>query len=68
LKIRDWGVSHISFVSILASKAGILRVASTLPDETDFTVGAVDETVDSKGYIQPGLGDIGDRLFGTQLS
>lgn len=43
------------------------RVATAF-EGTDFTVGAVDETLDDKGFILPGVGDIGDRLFGTQLN
>lgn len=66
--IRDWGVEHVSFVSILASKVGMERIASEWPEGTDFTIGAVDDELDSHGYVQPGVGDIGDRLFGTQLN
>jgi uracil phosphoribosyltransferase len=43
------------------------RVATAF-DGTDFTIGAVDETLDDKGFIQPGVGDIGDRLYGTNLN
>jgi len=41
-------------------------VANTWPEGTDFLVGAVDEEIDEKGYIVPGLGDIGDRLYRTK--
>jgi len=65
--LKDWGVEHITFVSILASKAGLERVANVWSEGTDILVGAVDDEVDDHGYIVPGVGDIGDRLFGTQI-
>ncbi|KAL1968415.1 hypothetical protein VTN77DRAFT_1944 [Rasamsonia byssochlamydoides] len=63
--LRDWGVEHITFVSILASKAGLEKVAGVWPEGTNFVVGAIDPSLDEQGYIVPGIGDIGDRLFGT---
>ncbi|KAJ9203484.1 hypothetical protein DTO164E3_2406 [Paecilomyces variotii] len=63
--LRDWGVEHITFVCILASKTGLERAAAVWPEGTDFVVGAIDEGIDEKGFIVPGIGDIGDRLFGT---
>lgn len=66
--IRDWGVDHISFISILASRTGIERVAREWHEGTDFTLGAVDDELDNGGYVQPGVGDIGDRLYGTELN
>lgn len=64
---RDWGIEHITFACILASSSGLASAASIWPESTRFVVGAVDEGLDDKGYIQPGVGDIGDRLFGTAL-
>lgn len=40
-------------------------VAETWPEGLELVVGHVDEGVDGKGYITPGIGDIGDRLYGT---
>lgn len=68
MSARDWGVDHISFISILASSTGIRRVAREWPERTDFTVGEVDDGLDAHGYVQPGVGDIGDRLYGTELN
>ncbi|KAJ5594953.1 uncharacterized protein N7459_001161 [Penicillium hispanicum] len=65
--LRDWGVDQITFFSLLASEKGLEKVASIWPEGTEVFVGAVDEGLDEKGYVQPGLGDIGDRLFGTSL-
>ncbi|KAI1616445.1 uracil phosphoribosyltransferase [Exophiala viscosa] len=64
--LRSWGVEHITFLSILASRVGLEQVANTWPEGTDFLVGVVDEDIDEKGYIVPGLGDIGDRLYRTK--
>ena len=54
----------VKFVSILAAPEGVERLAKTHPDVQIYT-GGVDEKLNEKGYIVPGLGDAGDRLFGT---
>ncbi|KAJ5611580.1 hypothetical protein N7528_008685 [Penicillium herquei] len=63
--LKDWGVDHITFFSLLGSKQGLDRVAEVWPEGTDIFVGAIDNVLDEEGYVQPGLGDIGDRLYGT---
>jgi uracil phosphoribosyltransferase len=63
--LRDWGVPKVTFVSLLASAEGLGTAANVWPEGTDFIVGVQDPKLNSKGYIEPGLGDIGDRLFGT---
>ena len=65
---RDWGVEHITFVSILSSEVGLQNISKVWPEGTDFVVGSVDPSLDNEGYIVPGIGDIGDRLFGTSHS
>ena len=62
---RQWGAKHITFLSILASPEGVKAVAESWPEGLDLVVGHVDEGVDAKGYITPGIGDMGDRLYGT---
>jgi uracil phosphoribosyltransferase len=62
---RDWGVPKVTIVNILASKVGLAAASGVWPESTDFIVGAIDPEVDAKGHIQPGIGDIGDRLYGT---
>ncbi len=54
-------------MSVLASQNGLSRVASVWPAGARIVAGAVDPEVDDHGYVKPGLGDIGDRLYGTQL-
>ncbi|KAI9731650.1 MAG: hypothetical protein M1818_007780 [Claussenomyces sp. TS43310] len=66
--LQDWGVDRVTFITVLASKSGLEHAASVWPEGVDFVVGAVDDALDSKGYVQPGVGDIGDRLYGTSLS
>ncbi|QKX56851.1 uncharacterized protein TRUGW13939_03958 [Talaromyces rugulosus] len=66
--LRDWRVEHITFVSMLTSQSGLETAANVWPQGTDFVVGAIDPSLDAQGYIVPGVGDIGDRLFGTGLS
>jgi uracil phosphoribosyltransferase len=58
------GARRIRLVSLLAAPAGIVRVQKTSPTLPIFTA-AVDRRLNAKGYIVPGLGDAGDRLFGV---
>ncbi|HNW43551.1 MAG TPA: uracil phosphoribosyltransferase [Elusimicrobiales bacterium] len=62
--MKSRGAKHICFVCMLAAQEGIRRLAAAHP-EMPIYVGAVDEKLNSKGYIVPGLGDAGDRMFGT---
>jgi len=63
--LRDWGVSRIISISVLASEGGLRRAAEAWPEGVQLWVGAVDGETDARGMIKPGLGDIGDRLFLT---
>ncbi|PNS19380.1 hypothetical protein CAC42_2557 [Sphaceloma murrayae] len=63
--LKDWGVKRILVVSVLGSVGGLQKASSTWPEGTQFWVGGVDQETDAKGMIKPGLGDVGDRLFGT---
>lgn len=67
LRHRDWGVEHVTLFSLLGSDPGLRAVANAWPEGTEVVVGAVDKEVDGKGFVKPGLGDIGDRLYGTAL-
>lgn len=62
--IKARGCHNIKFVSILAAPEGVERLAKEHPDVHIYT-GCVDEKLNENGYIVPGLGDAGDRLFGT---
>ena len=61
---REWGVENVNFISILASAQGITKVAQESPS-TKFIVGAIDPELDNRSFISPGIGDVGDRLYGT---
>ncbi|NLP15098.1 MAG: uracil phosphoribosyltransferase [Clostridium sp.] len=63
--LKEKGVTNIKLMCLIASKDGINRVNKDHPDVSIFCA-AVDEVLDSHGYILPGLGDAGDRLFGTK--
>lgn len=63
--LQNWGVQRVVVVSVLASKAGLERVAKEW-DKTEIYVGVVDNELNDHGYIVPGLGDIGDRLYSTK--
>jgi len=64
--LKKWGVAKIHVIVVIASKSGLEKIASLHPDVT-ITVGQVDSDLDEKGVLIPGLGDAGDRLFGTPL-
>jgi len=62
LKVR--GIPRLSYVGIIAAPYGLLKLSQTHPD-IDIYVAALDESLNDRGYIMPGLGDAGDRQFGT---
>lgn len=63
-QLKSRGVREMRMISILAAPEGLAAFADAHPDVPLF-VGAVDERLNEKGYIIPGLGDAGDRAFGT---
>ena len=63
--VKEYGVKNIKLMNILAAPEGIARVRQEHPD-VDIYVAAVDEKLNDHGYIVPGLGDAGDRIFGTK--
>ncbi|HSB66968.1 MAG TPA: uracil phosphoribosyltransferase [Anaerolineales bacterium] len=62
--LKRWGVRKIKFVGILAAPQGIENLQKHHPDVNIYIAG-IDETLNQRGYILPGLGDAGDRQFGT---
>lgn len=62
--LKRWGVERIKFLGILAAPDGIERLSNAHPD-VPIHVAAVDEKLNEIGFIVPGLGDAGDRQFGT---
>ncbi|MGH9066101.1 MAG: uracil phosphoribosyltransferase [Acidimicrobiales bacterium] len=58
------GPAHVSLLSVVAAPEGVERLAAEHPEVDVFTA-AVDDGLDDAAYIVPGLGDFGDRLFGT---
>jgi uracil phosphoribosyltransferase len=63
--LKDRGAKNIKLMCLIAAPEGILAVQNAHPD-VDIFVAAVDECLNDHGYIIPGLGDAGDRLFGTK--
>jgi len=63
--LRDRGVGPLSLVVIIAAPEGIAEVSRLCQDVTIYTC-AIDECLNDHGYIVPGLGDAGDRLFNTR--
>jgi uracil phosphoribosyltransferase len=62
--LKHWGVRKIKFVGILAAPQGIENLQNHHPD-VHIHIAGIDETLNQRGYILPGLGDAGDRQFGT---
>ena len=63
--LKDRGVKNIHFMCIIAAPEGVKRMTEAHPD-VDLYIGALDDHLDEKNYIVPGLGDAGDRIFGTK--
>ena len=63
--MKEYGCKHIKLMDVLAAPEGIARIEKEHPD-VDVYVAAVDDHLNDHGYIVPGLGDAGDRIFGTK--
>jgi uracil phosphoribosyltransferase len=64
-RLKERGVADLRFVCLLAAPEGLARFHDAHPDVPVYTA-AIDRQLDEHGYILPGLGDAGDRLFGTK--
>jgi uracil phosphoribosyltransferase len=65
--LKKWGAAKIKLVNLIAAPEGVAAVSSAHPD-IEIYCAALDRSLNDKGYIQPGLGDAGDRQFGTGKS
>lgn len=63
--LKDKGCKNIHFMCIIAAPEGVKKMQEAHPD-VDMYIGALDEKLNEHGYIVPGLGDAGDRIFGTK--
>ncbi|MGN0425075.1 MAG: uracil phosphoribosyltransferase [Acetatifactor sp.] len=63
--LKDKGCKNIHFMCIIAAPEGVEAMTTAHPD-VDLYIGALDEKLNDHGYIVPGLGDAGDRIFGTK--
>lgn len=63
--LKDEGVKNIKFLCVIAAPEGIKRMQSEHPD-VEIYCGKIDDHLNDIGYIVPGLGDAGDRIFGTK--
>ena len=63
--LKDKGVKNIRFLCIIAAPEGVEAMKKAHPD-VDIYIGALDQHLNEHGYIVPGLGDDGDRIFGTK--
>jgi uracil phosphoribosyltransferase len=65
--LKDWGAKWIKFVGIIAAPEGVEELHRAHPD-VDVYVARLDRELDDHRYIRPGLGDAGDRMYGTHAS
>lgn len=63
-RLKQYGVGRIRVITLLSSKLGLRKVLEQHPDVEIFTL-SIEKGLDERGYLLPGLGDAGDRLFGT---
>lgn len=63
--LKDKGCKNIHFMCIIAAPEGVEKMKQEHPD-VDMYIGSLDEKLNEHGYIVPGLGDAGDRIFGTK--
>ena len=64
-RLKSRGVKDLRFVCLLAAPEGVARLSTAHPDVEIWTA-AIDDRLNDHGYIVPGLGDAGDRMFGTK--
>lgn len=64
-RLKDRGATNLRFLCLLAAPEGVAKFESAHPDVPIFTA-AIDEKLNDHGYIMPGLGDAGDRMYGTK--
>jgi uracil phosphoribosyltransferase len=64
--LKEWGATRIKLVNLIAAPEGVRAVSEAHPDVAIYCA-ALDRSLNDRGYIQPGLGDAGDRQFGTGM-
>lgn len=63
--LKKRGITKITFLCLIAAPEGVARLTKEHPD-VDVYIGNLDERLNENGYILPGLGDAGDRIYGTK--
>lgn len=63
--LREWGARRVLVLSVLGALPGVARAASEWPEGVEVYLAGVDEDLTPEGMLNPGLGDVGDRLFLT---
>ncbi|KAG6002892.1 hypothetical protein E4U43_001017 [Claviceps pusilla] len=63
--LREWGAKKVLVLSVLASEEGVKKAAEEWPEGTELWIAGLDTKLTEEGMLEPGLGDIGDRLFLT---
>ena len=64
--VKKWGAKRVVVIAAIASRTGIDKLSTAHPD-IDIHVAAIDDELSAAGYILPGIGDAGDRMYGTPI-
>lgn len=63
--LREWGAKRILILAVIGAEEGVRKVAEEWPEGTELRIAGVDKELTKSGMLNPGLGDVGDRLFLT---
>ncbi|TVY25973.1 Uracil phosphoribosyltransferase [Lachnellula hyalina] len=63
--LKEWGVKRVIVIAVLGALPGVVKAAEEWPEGVEIWVAGVDASINERGMIKPGLGDVGDRLFLT---
>lgn len=63
--LREWGARKVLVLSILGAEEGVRKAAGEWPEGTELWIAGIDAALTGEGMLQPGMGDVGDRLFLT---
>ncbi len=63
--MKEWGVKKVIVVAVLGAVDGVSRAATEWEEGVEIWLAGIDESLNERGMIVPGLGDVGDRLFLT---
>jgi len=64
--LKEWGVNRIIVIAVIGAEEGVRKAAAEWEEGVEIWIGGLDSNLNKKGMITPGVGDVGDRLWGTK--